>query len=428
MPWIVHLAMTASVSAHVGDIVAGIDAVDPLVDEPLPPILANYGLLLPASDGYVWVCHEAVTEPNAITAPRYARSAEGVWLAALPDVQQGRGGRTLFRSPDGGCSWDDVVGIDAGAQIGEITFDPEDADRALAVANLPSGPNAIYGSTDAGLTWTPQIEPQADRRFFDVGVHEGLGYATATTVLGDAAFWWFEDAAGAWTERRIDLVTTADTRFYLAQRSGDTVWAVLEPPGDDLLVRSPDGGASWTVIRDDLEQISDVQVVGDQAWVTRNVGTELSRVNADGTLAPDLEGFVPAFGLHAEGDNVWFTPLSYAVGPLLTRATLSGEVVVEAYPDDVQGPLACPAGTEVAEVCEPLWAVLEPDLRGFDAPPDEPDDSGAPGDLIDDPFADASSGCASNQEGCGCTSGPSPVAWSGLFLVGIGLLRRRQRL
>jgi photosystem II stability/assembly factor-like uncharacterized protein len=80
----------------------------------------------------------------------YVGSGEGL---QRPDLSTGDG---VYKSTDGGKSWRNV-GLRDGQQIAAILIDPRDADRVfVAVLGHPYGPNAergVYRTTDGGKTW-----------------------------------------------------------------------------------------------------------------------------------------------------------------------------------------------------------------------------------------------------------------------------------
>jgi photosystem II stability/assembly factor-like uncharacterized protein len=81
----------------------------------------------------------------------YVGSGEG--LPLRPDLSVGDG---VYKSTDGGKTWRNV-GLGDGQQIGSIIVDPKDANRVfVAVCGHPFGPNetrGVYRSLDGGETW-----------------------------------------------------------------------------------------------------------------------------------------------------------------------------------------------------------------------------------------------------------------------------------
>ncbi|HSZ55561.1 MAG TPA: hypothetical protein VK797_07880 [Tepidisphaeraceae bacterium] len=95
------------------------------------------------SIGDVAVCE---SRPDVI----YAGSGEGL---QRPDLSVGDG---IYKSTDGGKSWANV-GLRDAQQIGSVIVDPKDPDRIFVAAlGHPFGPNrerGVFRSTDGGKTW-----------------------------------------------------------------------------------------------------------------------------------------------------------------------------------------------------------------------------------------------------------------------------------
>src|SRR5579885_659567 len=92
----------------------------------------------------------AVAVAPSNPAVLYVGSGEGL---QRPDLSTGDG---VYKSTDGGKTWHHV-GLRDGQQIAAILVDPRDADRAfVAVLGHPYGPNperGVYRTTDGGKTW-----------------------------------------------------------------------------------------------------------------------------------------------------------------------------------------------------------------------------------------------------------------------------------
>jgi len=97
----------------------------------------------------------APSDPNII----YVASGEGL---RRPDLSVGNG---IYRSADGGRTWTHGGLID-GQQIPEVAVDPRDPNRLFAaVLGHPYGPNeerGIYRSRDGGATWERVLYKDAD--------------------------------------------------------------------------------------------------------------------------------------------------------------------------------------------------------------------------------------------------------------------------
>src|SRR5947199_8776287 len=97
----------------------------------------------------------APSNPNVI----YVGCGEGL---QRPDLATGDG---IYKSTDGGKTWKHV-GLRDGQQIGAVIVDPKDPDRVfVAVLGHPYGPNAergVFRSTDGGQTWDKVLYKDPD--------------------------------------------------------------------------------------------------------------------------------------------------------------------------------------------------------------------------------------------------------------------------
>ena len=97
----------------------------------------------------------APSNPNIV----YVASGEGL---RRPDLSVGNG---IYRSADGGLTWSHG-GLTDGQQIPELAVDPRDPNRLFAaVLGHPYGPNeerGIYRSRDGGATWERVLYKDAD--------------------------------------------------------------------------------------------------------------------------------------------------------------------------------------------------------------------------------------------------------------------------
>src|SRR4051812_29334752 len=103
----------------------------------------------------------APSDPNII----YVASGEGL---RRPDLSVGDG---IYRSADAGATWTHL-GLRDGQQIPTLAIDPRNPDRLFAaVLGHPYGANAergIYRSADGGTTWEKSLYVDADTGGWDV--------------------------------------------------------------------------------------------------------------------------------------------------------------------------------------------------------------------------------------------------------------------
>lgn len=155
-------------------------------------------------------------------------SADTAIVAALGHVFGANEERGLFRTSDGGRTWNKVLYLDADTGAADLASTPELPDFLYAslwqVRRYPwldyfqptVGPGSgIYKSTDRGVSWMP--------------------------VPGEGL------PAGPLS--RIELAVAPGTR-------GQRVWAAIETIDGGGLYRSDDGGASWELVNDDPESVA----------------------------------------------------------------------------------------------------------------------------------------------------------------------------
>ncbi|HVA34562.1 MAG TPA: hypothetical protein VNG31_10470 [Candidatus Baltobacteraceae bacterium] len=197
----------------------------------------------------------------------YAGSGEGL---QRPDLAVGDG---IYKSTDGGATWTNV-GLRDGQQIGTMAIDPKDPNRVfVAVLGHPYGPNAergIYRTTDGGATWQRVLFENDNVGGFDVVIdpHDSnVVYATmwaarqapweigdSFEIAGSGAFK-STDGGTTWTKLTSGLPERIG-RTEIAPAPSDPrvvyVYADVESKGDDAgaMYRSDDGGAHFTKLDD----------------------------------------------------------------------------------------------------------------------------------------------------------------------------------
>ena len=205
----------------------------------------------------------APSDPRVI----YVGSGEGL---QRPDLSVGDG---IYRSRDGGATWKHL-GLREGQEVPALAVDPRDPNRVFAaVLGHPYGPNrerGVFRSTDGGETWQHVLDRGEDTGAMDVLLDPN----DARTVF--AVTW--SARQGPW---EVDLPSIAANNGLWKSTDGGTTWRAIANgiPGADSglgrmgiaaapsargrfyaivsarhgagLYRSDDGGEHWRLVNAD---------------------------------------------------------------------------------------------------------------------------------------------------------------------------------
>jgi len=201
----------------------------------------------------------AASDPNII----YVGSGEGL---QRPDLSVGDG---IYKSTDAGKTWTHL-GLRDGQQIPQIAVDPRNPDRLLvAVAGHPYGPNeerGVFRSTDGGKTFEKVLYKDENIGAADVQIdpsHPDVAYA----ALWEARQGPWENAA--WNGTGGGIFKTTDggktwkqlskglpegiiqANLAISASSSKHLFASVASPNTVNLYTSDNGGDSWTIATTD---------------------------------------------------------------------------------------------------------------------------------------------------------------------------------
>ena len=220
-------------------------------------------------------------------------------------------GEGVFKSTDGGKTWTNM-GLVESRHIARIIVDPVDHDvvyvAALGSVWAAGGERGVYRTSDGGLTWDLLLEVDAD-----TGATELLMDPTNNKVLYAATYqrrrsaWGFNgggtgsaihkstDAGESWIELTDGLPEGAKGRIGLDiyRKNPNVLYARVQHPDDGGVYRTDDAGATWermsdtnprpmyfSQIRIDPEDDHRIYVLGVQLFVSDDAGRTFRNTGA----------------------------------------------------------------------------------------------------------------------------------------------------
>ena len=178
-------------------------------------------------------------------------------------------GDGVYRSEDGGKSWTNM-GLADSEHIGDIVIDPRDTDVVYVAAQGPlwrsGGERGLYKTTDGGATWERVLHVSDDTGINEVHMdprNPDVLYASAyqrrrhvwTLVNGgpESGIYKSTDAGATWTELETGLpeVDMGKIGMAVSPADPDVIYAVIEAQYDeDGIYKSTDRGATWSKVSD----------------------------------------------------------------------------------------------------------------------------------------------------------------------------------
>ena len=204
----------------------------------------------------------APSNPNVV----YVASGEGI---QRPDLSVGNG---MYKSTDAGKTWT-FLGLNDGQQLGGIAIDPTDENRVfVAVLGHPYVPNAergVFRTTNGGKTWdrvlykdenTGAVQVTIDPKnpnvvYADLWAARQGPWENGAWQGPESGLYKSTDGGTTWQKLTKGLPTTEQglgrIGFCIAPSDPNRLYATVDAPELGGVYRSNDAGASWTRFNSD---------------------------------------------------------------------------------------------------------------------------------------------------------------------------------
>jgi photosystem II stability/assembly factor-like uncharacterized protein len=219
-----------------------------------------------------------------------------VFVAAQGPLWSPGGDRGLYRTTDGGATWEKVLDISENTGVTDVVMDPSDPDVMYAASYqrrrhtwvlLNGGPEgAIYKSTDGGTTWN-KLErglPSGDIGRIGLGIAPTDGkvvYAIIEAAGDDSGFYRSTNRGVSWD--KMSSYVSRSPQYYneiiVSPHDPDVVYS-----NDTWFQMTEDGGRTWERINDGT-----MHVDNHALWIDPNDPMHLVSGN-DGGVYESFDG------------------------------------------------------------------------------------------------------------------------------------------
>lgn len=184
------------------------------------------------------------------------RDSDVVWVAAYGPLWSAGGDRGIYKTTDGGKTWEVKLEVSENTGFNEIHMDPRDPDLMYAVAHqrrrrpftlIDGGPeSAVYKSTDGGENWTKVMRGMPGGDIGRIGLavspaNPDVVYAIVEAQAGRGGFYRSTDRGESWVRRN----SYTSRGNYYNEIIADPVDVDRVYSMDTFGRVTKDGGATW---------------------------------------------------------------------------------------------------------------------------------------------------------------------------------------
>ncbi len=194
-----------------------------------------------------------------------------IWVASQGPLWSAGGERGVFKTTDGGETWENVLSAGEWTGVTDLVIDPRDPDRLYAAtwqhhrtvaAYVGGGPESgLHASTDGGETWTELTNGLPSGNMGKIGLaispqNPDVLYAAIEVDRREGGVWRTDTRGASWTKMSDAVGGGTGPHYYqeifASPHAFDKVYLV-----SNYSQYSEDGGKTWKPVSTELKHVDD---------------------------------------------------------------------------------------------------------------------------------------------------------------------------
>lgn len=230
------------------------------------------GIYLSEDGGQTWVKKGLENSERIGKIIVHPEDSDTVWVAAQGPLWSAGGERGVYKTTDGGDTWEQVLSSDNGhTGAGDLTIDPSNPDRLYATtwqrhrtvaAYVGGGPESgIWRSEDGGETWTELKTGLPEGNMGKIGIaisplQTDVVYAAIELDRREGGIWRSNDRGSSWTKMSDTVSGGTGPHYYQELYASPHFFDRLYLMSNTSQI-SNDGGKTFSDLNNELKHVDD---------------------------------------------------------------------------------------------------------------------------------------------------------------------------